>query len=221
MPRFSAFFLLLMSAPALGADQAVLRVGSESADGAAVARALLRVPAFQLVELGADDAARRRAVVERRLVPELLGYAEAKARGLDRKPRTADRLRELYGRIMDAALAREAEAAQPLTLPDIQGYFEAHRGRFETPRRIRIWRILVKDEALAKRIIAESRGPGGPSRWSNFAREHSLDTATKLRDGDLGFVRPDGSTEAPSVRVDRRSSQPLIRSATASWWRSR
>jgi len=55
---------------------------------------------------------------------------------------------------------------------------------------------------LAKRIIAESQGAGGPARWRNFARDNSLDAATKLRDGDLGFVRPDGSTETPQLRVD-------------------
>jgi len=194
--------LLSATATALGADAAVIQVGAERLDAAAVARALGRVPAFQLQELGADDAARRRAVVERRLVPELLGYAEAKARGLDHKPRTADRMRELYSKLIDGALERDAAEQQPVTEADIQRYFDEHRARFETPHRMRIWRILVNDEELAKKIIAESRGPAGPARWRNFAREHSLDTATKLRDGDLGFVRADGSTETPRVRVD-------------------
>jgi peptidyl-prolyl cis-trans isomerase C len=84
----------------------------------------------------------------------------------------------------------------------VQQYFEQHRERFETPRRIRIWRILVNDEELAKKIIAESQGAGGPAKWRNFARDSSLDAATKFRDGDLGFVRPDGSTETPQLRVD-------------------
>src|SRR5688500_659432 len=89
--------LLLLGAPALAADakSAVVSAGNESADSAAVARALGRVPAFQLVELGSDDGARRRAVVERLLGRELQGAAEARARGLDKRPRTADRLREL------------------------------------------------------------------------------------------------------------------------------
>jgi peptidyl-prolyl cis-trans isomerase C len=189
---------------ALGADVGapVVRAGNETADAAAVARALHRVPAFQLAALGADDVARRRAVVERLLVPELQGAAEARARGLHQKPRVADRLEQLYARAMDAELAREAAERQPVSDADVQQYFDAHRERFETPRRVRIWRILVNDEALAKRIIAESQGAGGPARWSNFAREHSLDAATKLRDGDLGFVRPDGATDTPRVRVD-------------------
>jgi hypothetical protein len=121
---------------------------------------------------------------------------------LDKQPRTADRLRELYSRALEAELARETAQKQPVTDAEVQQYFAQHRERFETPRRVRIWRIQVGDVALAKKIIAESRGAGGPERWRNFAREHSIDTATKFRDGDLGFVRPDGSTETPRVRVD-------------------
>ncbi|MES1188841.1 MAG: peptidyl-prolyl cis-trans isomerase [Myxococcales bacterium] len=202
--RLSALSLALASVPAFAADAPgpVVSAGPETADAATVARALRRVPAFQLAELGADDAARRRAVVALRLAPELQQVAEARARGLDKRARTADRLRELYARAMEAELGRITAEQQPISDADVQKYFDEHRDRFETPRRIRIWRILVKDEELAKKIIAESQGAPGPAKWRNFARESSLDTATKFRDGDLGFVRPDGSTETPQLRVD-------------------
>jgi len=204
LKQLSGSWLLLVSATAFAADAAppVVQVGAEAADAAAVLRAIQRVPALQLAELGADTAARRRAVVDKRLVPELRGAAEARALGLDERPRTADRLRELYARAMDAELTRSAAEQSPVTDADVKKYFDAHRERFEVPRRVRIWRILVGDEALAKRIIAESQGAGGPARWRSFARDNSLDVATKLRDGDLGFVRPDGSTETPQLRVD-------------------
>jgi hypothetical protein len=204
LSRFFAFSLALVSATSLAADAAapVVSAGTESADTAAVARALQRVPAFQLAELGTDDTARRHAVVARLLGPALQAAAEARARGLDKRPRTADRLRELYSRAMDAALARETEEQQPVSDADVQKYFDEHRDRFETPRRVRIWRILLSDEELAKKIIADSQGAGGPAKWRNYARDSSLDAATKFRDGDLGFVRPDGSTETPQLRVD-------------------
>jgi hypothetical protein len=200
----SALSLALAGVPALAADAPgpVVSAGPETADAAAVARAIRRVPAFQLAELGTDDAARRRAVVERLIAPELQKVAEARARGLDKRPRTADRLRELYARALEAELARTTAEQQPISDVDVQKYFDEHRERFETPRRIRIWRILVKDEELAKKIIAESQGAPGPAKWRSFARDNSLDTATKFRDGDLGFVRPDGSTETPQLRVD-------------------
>src|SRR6266496_3235334 len=96
--RFSALALALASVSAFAADSGapVVSAGREAADAAAVARAFGRVPAFQLAELGPDAAARRHAVVERLLTPELRGAAEARAQGLDKQPRTADRLRELY-----------------------------------------------------------------------------------------------------------------------------
>src|SRR5882724_10035519 len=104
--RFSALALALVSVSAFAADSGapVVSAGSEVADTAAVARAFGRVPAFQLTELGADDAARRHAVLERLLTPELQSAAEARARGLDKQPRAADRIRELYSRAMDAEL---------------------------------------------------------------------------------------------------------------------
>lgn len=203
MKRFSrslAKGLLLFGSSAFAADAApVVRVGDESVDAAGVALALGRVPRFQWVELGASDAERRRAVVEKLLVPEVLGAAEARALGLDKLPRVQDRTRELYARALEAALAQSVPA---VTDAEVAAYYEQHRERFEVPRRIRIWRILVTDEELAKKIIAESRGAGGPAKWRNFARESSLDAATKFRDGDLGFVRPDGGTDTPQLRVD-------------------
>jgi peptidyl-prolyl cis-trans isomerase C len=201
--RLSTLAGLTFSVSALAADAPpVVKAGAEVADAQAVGRALQRVPAFQLAALGDTVAARRRAVVERLLVPELQGAAEARARGLHLGPRVADRMRELYARALEAELARETATSRPVTDADVERYFEQHRERFETPRRVRIWRILVKDAELAKKIIAESQGAGGPARWSHFAREHSLDAATKLRDGDLGFVRPDGGTDTPRLRVD-------------------
>jgi peptidyl-prolyl cis-trans isomerase C len=89
-----------------------------------------------------------------------------------------------------------------VTADEIKAYFEANRSRFETPRRVHIWRILTDDEALAKKIIAESKGVDGISHWSQYARDNSLDKATHLRNGDLGFVHPDGNTDTPTLRVD-------------------
>ena len=65
-----------------------------------------------------------------------------------------------------------------------------------------MWRILTDDEALAKKILSESKGVDGIKRWSQFARDSSLDKATHLRNGDLGFIHADGNTDTPTLRVD-------------------
>jgi peptidyl-prolyl cis-trans isomerase C len=203
-PLRLTWLLLAVTSSAFAVEQALplVRVGSEPVSADVVARVMARIPPFQWTALGPDDKARRLAVLERFLIPELQKAAEARARGIDERPRTRERLRDLYARAMDAELRRSLAEQQPVSDADVQKYFDEHKARFETPRRVRIWRILVNDEQLAKTIIAESRGAPGPAKWRNFAREHSLDPATKFRDGDLGFVRPDGSTETPQLRVD-------------------
>ena len=77
-----------------------------------------------------------------------------------------------------------------------------HRDDYEKPERIRISRILVDDDALARKILTEAKGTAGLDHWNEFARQSSLDAATKMRGGMLGFVYPDGRTESPQVAVD-------------------
>jgi peptidyl-prolyl cis-trans isomerase C len=93
-------------------------------------------------------------------------------------------------------------AKQPITQEELKKYFDENKARFETPKRVRVWRIQVADEATAKDIIAKAKGTDGIKQWSEAAREKSLDKATSQRSGDLGFVRADGSTDVPRVQVD-------------------
>lgn len=197
-----ALLLFASIAPALEPQAVVVKAGGSSIHGGEVAARLAKVPAFQLAEFGVDPAKARREFVDKVLVPELLYAKEAEAKKLDQQPAIQDRIREQLRQAMGEALRAETLAKKPVTAEEVRAYFETNKSRFNTPRRIRIWRILVGDEALAKRIIAESKGTDGPARWSAFAREHSLDKATHLRDGDLGFVRGDGSTDTPRVRVN-------------------
>lgn len=187
-------------------DPVVVRAGSSSMTASDVQRRLRSIPAYQLEQFGSSPGEVRRAFVEQVLVPELLYAEHARASGLAQAPGTWDRTRDILQRALDNQL-RESLAKNPVTQAEIKQYYEANRSRFDTPRRIRIWRIVVDDEKLARRSIAAAKGDGGPKRWSELAREHSLDKATAMRDGDLGFVRPDGSTDTPRVEVDPKLFQ--------------
>lgn len=61
-------------------------------------------------------------------------------------------------------------------------------------------RILVPDPLLAHELLSQLQ-PLDPKRWQALARQHSVDRATYLRAGDLGFVDPSGQTHRPQVRV--------------------
>ena len=201
--RLPAILLLSTASAVFAADaKPVARVGSAAISGAELTSRLATIPDFQRRALGDTPDKLKRAVLEAWLIPERLYAQEAERLKLEQRPSVQRRERELLRQAMDRDLRAQSAARDPVRASDIQAYFEANRSRFETPARIHVWRILTDDEALAKKILAESKGTDGIQRWSQFARDNSLDKATHLRNGDLGFIHPDGNTDTPTLRVD-------------------
>lgn len=203
LARLPAVLLLLSASAVFGADaRPVARVGSEIVSADALVRRLHALPDFQRAALADSPDKLKHAVLETMLIPDLLYQQEAERLKLGERPTIQNRTREVLRAAMDDELRRQSALRTPVTEADIKAYFEANRRRFETPRRLHLWRILSDNEALAKKIIADCRGADGLQHWSSYARESSLDKATHLRNGDLGFVHPDGDTDTPTLRVD-------------------
>lgn len=153
----------------------------------------------ELGRYGKGKASARVAFVDQVLVPELLVRAEAERLRLAAEPHVRARLQDaLFQALVEA---ERAQLPDP-TEAEINAYYDAHRRDFARPERIALWRILVSSEAQARKIIEAVQGAGGPERWRALARDQSLDTATKERGGDLGFVHADGHTDVPQLRVD-------------------
>jgi peptidyl-prolyl cis-trans isomerase C len=203
LARMPAIVLLLGASTVLAAAaKPVAQVGSEAVSAEALTRRLAKIPDFQRAALASTPELLKRKVLETELIPDLLYAQEATRLKLDAQPSSQQRTRELLREALERQLRQETASRSPVTTDEIKAYFEANRSRFETPHRVHIWRILTDDEALAKKIIAESKGVDGIQHWSQFARDSSLDKATHLRNGDLGFVHPDGNTDTPTLRVD-------------------
>lgn len=203
MARLGAFGLLLSASAVFAADsKPIARVGPEAIDAEALTRRLRKIPDFQRKALAESAERLKRQVLETWLVPELLYAEEAQRLKLVERPGVQNRLRELLREAMERQLRAQTVAKNPVSAAEVEAYFEANRSRFETPRRIHVWRILTDDEALAKKILSDCQGVDGLKQWSQLARDHSLDKATHLRNGDLGFVHADGNTDTPTLRVD-------------------
>jgi hypothetical protein len=189
---------------ALAADQSptIVTVGTATMSADAVSRRLAALPSYQLARYGKTASEQKKNFVDQVLVPEMLYGEEAKQRKLDQSPAMQDRMREALRDALDRSLREEVLAKQPVTADEIKQYYDENKARFETPKRLRLWRIQVADEATAKDIIAQSKGTDGPKHWADLARDKSLDKATAQRGGELGFVRADGSTDVPRIQVD-------------------
>jgi peptidyl-prolyl cis-trans isomerase C len=205
--RIGLFAFLALAAPLARADSdttVLVRVGESTMTAAEVEQRLRALAPFQLQSLGANPKEARHNFVQQQIVPELLYTEESKRRKLEEKQPVADRIRDVLRQALENEIRETIAKEKPVTPQEIQAYYDENSHRFNTPKRIKIWRILVADEAAANKILAEMRNAGvtGTVRWTQFTREQSLDKATAMRDGDLGFVHPDGKTETPEVRVD-------------------
>ncbi len=203
----AALFATALLAPprAAVADDAntvVATVGNQKLTVGDVQQRLLSVPTFQLQTYGKTPRDIRKNFVEKVMVPEMLFAEEAKRRKLDQTPQVAYRIRGILRSAMLKAIKDGVEQDKAISDKDITLYYVQHKSEFNTPKRLRIWRILVADKPTAEQIIKQAQGTNGAERWMEIARGKSLDKATAMRGGNLGFVRPDGRTETPRVRVD-------------------
>lgn len=179
------------------ADVAPLaRVGERRIEAAEFERRARLVSEAHWARLGETRQERRRRFLEEVLVAEALLELEA------------SRQQPELGSPRSSALARsvllelQANVAE-VSPSDVEAYLARHPDEYTAPPAILIWRILVRDEAAARDVIRELATLDGTA-FSRLARERSLDTATSMRGGSLGFVAPDGQTHMPAVRVAPR-----------------
>ncbi len=190
------------SAAAPGAQDVVVTVGQRRVTLGELQRRIDELPAYQLATFGSTASEIRERYVERVIVPELLQDEEAARLELAQRPAVRDRLRDTLRQALEFRLREEMAQAGGVPDAAVKAYYEANLERFDTPLRLRLSRILVATEGDARAVLAALQGTVTPARWTALARERSSDRATHLREGNLGFVRPDGQTDAPRVRVE-------------------
>jgi hypothetical protein len=188
-----ALLSLSVAAPLLGADAPVARVAERAIGAAELERRARLIAPGQWAAYGRTWPERRRRFLDEVLIAEVLLELEAtRAEASARATRDAALSRTL--------LARMAAEIAPASGAPIEQYYERHRRQFETPAAILIWRILVREEKDARDIIGQLRSPS-VADFSRLARERSLDDATHMRSGSVGFVAADGQSEMPELRV--------------------
>ncbi|WP_437769409.1 peptidyl-prolyl cis-trans isomerase [Sorangium sp. So ce281] len=188
--------------PAAAAGAPVARVGDVAITAPEVERRLAQVPPFQLQTFGRTPEEIRKNFVNQVLVRELLLAQGAAAQRLTERADVQDRVRGVLRSALLQRIQAEAAGSSPVTDEEVRAYYEAHRDRFSSPAMVALWRILVATRGEAEAILAELKKDPSPQRFKEIARERSLDKATSMRGGDLGFVASDGTTSEPGLKVD-------------------
>jgi peptidyl-prolyl cis-trans isomerase C len=180
----------------------VARVGSRAITEGQLEDRIGSLPPFQRASLGdGADAVRRRFLTEVVERDELLALG-AEGRSLGQQPPAAYRIeRALSAATIRAVRARVGPAAT-IAMEDVQRYYDDNRLRYEAPERYQLWRILCRTREEAQSVLDATRRDPTPATFAALARDHSLDKATNLRSGNLGFVTADGTSREPGLRVD-------------------
>jgi hypothetical protein len=185
----------LARAEPAAAPAALARIGPLMIDAAFVSARAARLLPAERARLGKDWQEQRRRLLQEELVPEALLQLEAARadRGLlsARDRALADAL----------TLALQGEVLARGTSPEQLASRQAEQREGAAERSLLLWRILLRSEADALSLLKELGPQPTESAWTRLARERSIDHATHMRGGSLGYVASSGQTHMPQVRV--------------------
>ncbi len=183
-------------------DAVVARVGAETITAGELSRRIQSIPPFQLKMFGKSEEEIKRNFLERVLVRDLLLAQGAVDRKMDAEENVQDRVRATLRAAMVQQIRLEA-IATPITDKDVEKYYNDNIDKYRAPERVALWRILVATREDAAKVLEEMKKDGSVKRWNDLARERSLDKATSMRGGNLGYVSPDGKTTDAAIVADK------------------
>lgn len=188
-----------------------VRIGSKEVTVGEVEDRLASIPRFQLSTMGETaDAIRRRFVLDV-IVPEVLVATAAEKQHLDKDVVVSNNLQRALANATMRVAKNSVGPINAISMDDIRAYYAENKGKFDTPTRYSVWRILCakREEALA--VIDAAKSALTVDNFTKLARDHSIDKATSMRAGNLGFIDAEGNSNEAGVKVD-----PQVAKAAAS-----
>jgi peptidyl-prolyl cis-trans isomerase C len=180
----------------------VAKIGDRTVTAGELEDRLAGVPRFQLLTFGATPDAVRRKFLDDVILPEIL-----LARGAEDAKLTADPtvehnlMRAMSNATMRAAREKLGKAGD-ISMDEVKKYYEANKSHFDTPERYGIWRILCRTREEAVAVLEAAKKEATPQKFTELARDHSVDKATSMRGGNLGFVGVDGTSNEAGLKAD-------------------
>lgn len=189
----------------------VLRVATREVTAGELEDRLAAVPRFQLLAMGnSPDEIRRKFLVDI-IVPEVLIATAAESQHLDREVAAQNSIKRALASATMRVAKAQAGSINSITKDELRKYYADNRGKFDTPTRYAIWRILCAKREEAVAVIDAAKASLTVDNFTKLARDHSVDKATDLRAGNLGFLDVEGNSNEAGLKVD-----PVVVKAAAS-----
>jgi peptidyl-prolyl cis-trans isomerase C len=173
--------------------------------------AIAAMPPFQRATFGGSQAEVRRRFLTEVVVRDALLAIAADQRRLAELPPAAYQIERARSAATIRAIRARIGPAAAMPMVDVERYYEDNRARYDVPERYLIWRILCKTREDAEGVLDSAKRDPTPATFAALAREHSVDKATYLRSGNLGFITAEGRSNEPGFQVD----SVIVRAAQA------
>jgi peptidyl-prolyl cis-trans isomerase C len=204
---------LLANAPAPGASPAspapdprrkaiAVRVGPTEVTVGEIEDRLAAVPRFQLRAFGDTPESIRRKFFDQVLLPEILYALEAGKRHIADVLPTSSKVMRAEANAANKIVRQAVRPAASITPAEIHKYYDDNNSKYDSPERLYLFRILCLKREEAIGVLAEARKEPTLEAFTRLARDHSIDKATSLRGGNLGYLTPDGLSTEAGVSVD-------------------
>lgn len=183
-------------------SRVAIRVGERSMTVGEIEDRLANMPPFQRATFGVGREAILQAFIQQVLVRDMLLAAGAEARGLATKTPTVHQLARASSNATLRAVRAAVKPSATISDDEVRAFYEQNRVRFDAPERLQLWRILAATQEDAAVILAEASKELTTNKWNDLAREKSIDKATNMRGGNLGFLAPDGTSNEAGLKAD-------------------
>ncbi len=187
----------------LAGEGVVASVGETPIGAVVVLEKMKLMLALERARYGRGNVESVRGYIHQVLVRDALLANEASALKVGTEPLTRFRIERAMSRAVLRQVEREVGQPSQVSVEDVRTYYIAHKDQFESPEKIGVFRILLPTKAAASDAISRLKKRLTVDAFTKVAREESLDKATYLRAGSLGFVTPDGASNFVHVRAHK------------------
>jgi peptidyl-prolyl cis-trans isomerase C len=183
-------------------SRVVARVGPREIAVGELEDRIADLPPFQRASLGSTLSEVRHRILTEVVLRDSLLVVGAGSERLAEKPPAAYQIERARSAATIRAVRAQVGPATSIPMEDVRHFYDENRAHYDAPERYQVWRILCKTQEDARSVLEAAKREATPVAFGALAREHSLDKATNLRAGNLGFVTADGSSNEPGLRVD-------------------
>jgi peptidyl-prolyl cis-trans isomerase C len=192
-----------MNAAEMARRQAVVaHIGSTVITVAELEDRLAAVPRFQLKAFGDTPDAIRRKFFDQVILPEVLYALEADKLHLDAELPTSSKLLRTESGATTKAIVDGIRPAMMIPLDEIRRYYDANKNKYDTPERLYLFRILCATRRAAEEVLELAQKQPTLEMFTKLAHEMSIDKATAMRAGNLGYLTPEGVSSEAGLSVD-------------------